>query len=434
MTRLQQAAAVVTGSLALAVAACTDVKPDPLTPTPPATPTPADTAPPAAVPEADLKALADGNNAFAIDLYKRVAAETDGDVVLSPLSIRTALTLTYAGARGRTAEEMREVLHFTLPDDRLHAATDATIRRLTGGPADAAGRTEIANALWLHDQSTLSKSFQALADRHYAAGLNRVDFRSPGVAVDRINSWVSNRTHGVIPDLVSEDDVTELTRLVLVNALYFKADWANPFPPEHTKDAPFHVEPGRTVPVRMMHGGFGLQFAETAGVRLLAMPYSRSGQAALVVLPTKDGGLGDVDRSLTPAVLAGWLSVIRDAEECHVEVKLPKFRAGGDKQVLAKHLIDAGMKTFGGSQADFSGFGLQERVVLSEVIHKAVIETDEVGTVAAAATAVVMEVPNSDTNREVRRVLFAADRPFLLLIYDSDSGLVEFICRVTMRA
>ena len=268
---MQRAAALLAGSLALATAACTDGKPDPITLTADAP------ASPAAVPDADLKALADGNNAFAVDLFKRVAAGTHRDVVFSPLSIRTVLALTYAGTRGRTAEEMREVLRFTLPNDRLHAATNATIRRLTGGPADAPGRTEIANALWLHDKSTISEAFQLLADRHYAAGLNRVDFRSPGSAIDQINRWVHDRTHGVIPDLVNEADVTESTRLVLVNAVYFKDDWAKPFQAEHTKDAPFHVGPGQTVPVRMMHASHELKYAEADGVRLLVMPYSRPG-------------------------------------------------------------------------------------------------------------------------------------------------------------
>lgn len=171
-----------------------------------------------------MKAVAEGNDAFAVDLFKRVAAGTDANVVLSPLSVRTCLAMAYAGARGETAAELRRGLHFDLPAGRLHAALSASVAALTR-PAAGPARTEVANAIWAHERSPVAGSFETLTRRHYGAGLKRVDFAEPGAAA-KINAWAADRTRGMIPSILDVGDLSESTRVVLANAVYFKADWA----------------------------------------------------------------------------------------------------------------------------------------------------------------------------------------------------------------
>ena len=188
---------------------------------------------------ADVRAVVEGNNRFALDLYARLREEQPGNLFFSPGSLSTALAMTYAGAGGQTAEQMAEVLHFRLPQDQLHPAFAALQQTWDADGKDAGYRLSVANRLWGQRDFDFRDDFLAVTREHYGAELARVDFaRQAEPARQRINAWVEEQTQGKIADLIPPGALDAMTRLVLTNAVYFKGDWAEPFRKEATQAGP----------------------------------------------------------------------------------------------------------------------------------------------------------------------------------------------------
>ncbi|MCI0702977.1 MAG: serpin family protein [Planctomycetia bacterium] len=402
--------------LALSVGAC--VAPVTPTPEPLPEPVPEPEEPPPSAPAEDLKALAEGNNAFAIDLYKKLAETEQGNIVISPYSIRTALGMTYAGARGQTAEEMKKVLHFTLPDEKLHSAFGATAHQLTGGK-DKPYKLNVANALWGQKGFPFRPEFLELNRKNYAGGFRQVDFAGdPEGSRQTINRWVEEKTQDKIKELLKQDAISPATRLVLTNAIYMNATWAVPFPKSLTKDENFEPAPGVAVKVPLMrhaHGEF--RISKTPDLHLLELPYHGE-LSMLVVLPVKRWGLRDVEKTLTAPMLRDLTINLRYGIQR--EVVLPRFTTRS-RFDLPDTLKALGMQQAFGA-ADFSGINPGGGLSIANVIHEGVIEVDEVGTVAAAATAV-------DISTSYTQFDFRADQPFMFLIVDRRTGAVLFLGR-----
>ncbi|MBN9518697.1 serpin family protein [bacterium] len=386
--------------------------------------------PPAApgVPDADLKSVVDGNNAFALDLYRGVSERAGGNVVLSPYSVASALAMTTAGARGKTAEEMAAALHVTLPPERFHPAQAALARALQTSGGGAA-ELRVANALWRQRGFAVRDDFLRLTRDHYGAGLREVDFvADPERARQAINAWVGEETRGKIPNLLTGRDVSADTRLVLTNAVYFKAAWHTSFPKDLTADDTFRVTPNRTVPVRMMNGTVFCRGREVGGVKVVALPYRGAGQSMVLVVPNNPDGLAAVERALSPDALRVWFA----AGLCEARLALPVFRAR-ERLPLGGVLGEMGMRLPFGIDPDFGGVAEADRLQLEAVVHEATIEVDETGAEAAAATAVVTRRPISAVKQPSRppALVVRADRPFLYLIRDNPTGAVLFVGRVT---
>src|SRR5512135_2412518 len=209
-----------------------------------------------------------GNNQFAIDIYARLRQQP-GNLFLSPYSLSTALAMTYAGARGETAEQMVKVLHFSVTPDRLHPAFEALIRRVNEGKGRPY-RLSVANALWGQEGDHFLPEFLRLLADRYGAGLRQVDFRSTEQARRTINAWVEEQTGGKIKDLLKPPLPTPDTSLVLTNAIYFKGDWASPFPKGATQDETFTVPEDQRVPVPMMHRTGDFNYLDGGGFQALA--------------------------------------------------------------------------------------------------------------------------------------------------------------------
>ncbi|MGL4419136.1 MAG: serpin family protein, partial [Gemmataceae bacterium] len=239
---------------------------------------------PPAVPEADLKAVAEGNNAFVFELYRKLAEDkaNAGNIVFSPYSIRTALAMTYAGAKGPTAAEMRDVLHFTLPDERLHTAIAGSAHAMTPVGANPAYRLSVANALWGQVGMPFVPEFLALTNRVYGGGFRELDFgRDPDAARKTINLWVSDKTERRIPELLQKGGIRANTVLVLTNAIYFQGEWETRFPTAATRDADFEVRPGERVRLPLMHAVGEFRYAVTPVLRAVELPY-RGGRLSMV--------------------------------------------------------------------------------------------------------------------------------------------------------
>ena len=381
---------------------------------------------PAAKAPTDPVTIARAGNEFTLKLYAKLAG-AKGNVFFSPSSIHTALAMTYAGAKGRTAEQMAETLALPRGDQaawtqhRLHKAYRGLLAQLRPGKAKGC-QLHVANALWGQKGYPWLKTFLSLTADNYGAGLREVDFKTAAEQARlTINKWVEDQTNEKIRELIGPGILKPLTRLVLTNAIYFKGDWASRFEPKATRDAPFKLSAGKTVKVPMMYqkGEFGY-FADRKAL-VLGMPYKGGELSMLVLLPAKFGKLAEFEKSLTAARIAGWSKSLRKQE---VRVYLPKFRLTSSFR-LDKALTDLGMRDAFTYKADFSGMNGRKDLFISAVLHKAFVDVNEEGTEAAGATAVVMEKKNGG-----RRLVFRADRPFLFLIRHNATGAILFMGRV----
>jgi len=365
--------------------------------------------------------VVDGNTVFAVDLYKYLA-KSPGNSFFSPLSISKACAMTYAGARGETADEMRRTLHFSLPDDRFHPVMGALLSEKQAD--DVPYRMSMADALWGQKDYPFSERFLAQVAEDYKGGLQLVDFAaSPEPARQAINKWAEDRTNGRIKNLLSADSVTPDTRLVLTNAVYFKGNWLRRFAKERTHDAPFHVSATetRSVPLMSQEGLFG--YSRDADCRVIELPYAGEAISMILILPEAVDGLSRIERDLT----ADWLKQLTGGlRQREVRVEIPRFRLTKTLE-LSKTLADLGMPRAFDMRADFSGMseGRGEPLHISQVRHKAFVDVNEEGTEAAAATAVVLET------KSARQETFRADHPFLFVIRDVRSGSILFLGRLS---
>jgi serpin B len=376
--------------------------------------------------KADGPALVKGNTQFACDLYAQLRA-SDGNVVYSPYSISTALAMTYAGARTKTAEQMAQVLHFTLPQERLHPAAGALIRDLSG---TAQGKKRnyqlyVANALWGQKDYGFLKDFVTLTRTCYDAGLTEVDFVSAREAARAtINNWVEKKTQNKIKELLKEGHLKPETRLVLTNAIYFKAEWEKKFIREVTRKAPFQVSAKQKVQAPLMAQRGQFAYLDGGTFQMLALPYAGKELSMLLLLPKKVDGLAALEKALTAENLDKWHKKLKATE---VEVFLPKFKVTGAFE-LKKVLKAMGMESpFSPMAADFSGMnGGSDPLFISEVVHQTFVDVNEEGTEAAGATAAVVAMGGIPP----KAVAFRADHPFVFLVRDNRSGSVLFVGRV----
>lgn len=373
----------------------------------------------------DIKAVAEANNRFALDLYPKLA-KGDENLFYSPSSISTALAMTYAGARGKTAEEMAKTLHLDLPPDRLHPAYADMIRDLNEAGKKGDFQLSVANRLWGQKGEPFLKEFLDFTERSYGAGLSEVDFvgNTEG-ARKTINDWVQKQTAEKIKELIKQGILNAATRLVLTNAIYMKAEWLVKFKKQDTSPAPFFAAGGRELQVPTMHQTSIFGYAELDNLQALELTYKGNRLSMIVLLPEQKNALAVLEKQLTHQNLYKWLAQLKPQK---VRVALPKFQATREFS-LAEVLQSLGMtRAFDGNQADFSGMNGRKNLFISAVVHKAFVAVDEEGTEAAAATAVVMNLTAAPMPERIPE--FRADHPFVFLIRDRASGAILFMGRM----
>jgi serpin B len=375
----------------------------------------------------DMDALVKGNAAFAFDLY-RVLKEKGGNMFLSPYSISLALAMTYAGAKGATESDMAKTLDFNLPQDRLHPAFNSLDQELSSRGKGAKGkdgkgfRLNIVNAIWGQKGYQFLAQYLDLLAQNYGAGLRTLDFQgAPDGSRQVINQWVSDQTESRIKDLIPQGAIDSLTRLVLTNAIYFNAAWANPFDKVGTQPGSFTLSNGSQVTVPMMHQSEGLSYATGEGFQAVELPYDGNELSMLVVLPDA-GKFEQVENGLSSDKMA---SLIGSFQRKQVALAMPQFKFESEFG-LNDALSKMGMAAAFTDQADFSGMTGKRDLYISDVIHKAFVAVDEAGTEAAAATAVVMRA----TAMPVSPIEVTLNRPFIFLIRDIKTGSVLFLGRI----
>lgn len=373
----------------------------------------------------EIASLVKANNHFALELWARAGA---GNLAISPVSISTALAMAWAGAKGGTAAEMRETMHLAGETDRL-VSQWARISYALQDPARPFV-LKMANRLFGDAHYRFDTIYFTITRKAFSAPLEIVDFRAdPEAAREKINTWIADQTERRLPDLLPPRSITADSRLVIVNAIAFLADWAAPFDPAQTFDADFHVGASRKLRVPTMHRRDRYKLAKADGATLLELAYQGGSAAMYVLLPDRLDGLAELERAL-PAKLAALQSKLADET---VLVSLPRFAiAPSDPLHLSRPLQELGMKqAFDRDLADFTGIANppspSDRLFLSDVLHAAFVRVDEKGTEAAAATAVAMP---GGKGVPPKAIPFTADHPFLFLIVDKGSGLILFIGRV----
>lgn len=380
---------------------------------------------------AELAARVVGDTGFAVDLFRAAAADGD-NTLLSPYSIAAALTMTYAGARGNTAAEMADVLNIDDPD-RVHTVRnelDLQINSIeaSGIPDDEREPFEIqiANSLWGQAGFPFLPEFLTVLAQNYDAGMNLVDFVAAAEAARAaINTWVEDNTAGRIVDLIPEGVINEMTRLVLVNAIWFKASWDEQFDPELTADAEFVTLAGAPVTVPFMHGDDVMPYSSGDGYAAVRIPYA--GDAAMTVILPDAGRFAEIVGRLSVDLLN---EIKTDASAKDVQLAMPKFEFRAEFS-LPDALESLGMiDAFDGGNADFSAIAdvADGNLFISDVIHQAFISVDETGTEAAAATAVVVGLTSAIGQEPVAMTL---DRPFLFIIEHGSTGEILFLGQVT---
>ncbi|HEY0720746.1 MAG TPA: serpin family protein, partial [Gammaproteobacteria bacterium] len=260
----------------------------------------------AALPPPDINGTVAGNNRFALDLYSKLR-DTKGNLFFSPYSISTAMAMCYGGARGDTAEEMAKVLHFTRSAQPHPAFTELTAR-LEALQRNGQVQLHMANSLWPRQGYPLLVEYLTLSKHHYAASITPLDFANTAEASQTINRWVENNTEQKIRDMVRPGDLDPKAALVLVNAIYFKGNWASRFDPRRTQRAKFSLPGNTTTLAPMLYQKGRFRYAQLEGVQLLELPYAGNGLSMVVILPTTRGKLARIEDSLTPSTLDGWLS------------------------------------------------------------------------------------------------------------------------------
>ncbi|MGD8396729.1 MAG: serpin family protein [Candidatus Eiseniibacteriota bacterium] len=368
----------------------------------------------------------EGLTSFAFELYDQLRGQ-DGNLFLSPYSITSAASMVYAGARGETEEQMAAVLGFGTDQAAHHASLSALQDAL--GRAQESGEVELsqANGLWIQDGLELEAPFLHTMQERYAAGPVRVDFRSAPEAVrSRINAWVEEQTRERIRDLMPPGVIDGGTRMVLVNAIYFKGGWRSTFSEHATREQPFHLLDGSTVPAPLMTQTGAFAHCTADGLQILELPYMGDDLVMTVLLPEANDGLPELEARLAPDRLEEWLDRLRVAE---VRVVFPRFEMTS-KFRLGETLAAMGMPLAFSDEADFTGITDQERLRIQAVVHKAFVQVNEEGTEAAAATGIGM----APTSVRPEPVVFRADHPFVFLIRHPATGTILFMGRLVAPA
>jgi len=373
--------------------------------------------------------LVEGNSDFSFELYQALKGK-EGNIFYSPYSISLALAMTYAGARGETAQQIADTLHFLLGQDKLHPAFNWLDAELASRGKDAqvkdgeGFKLNIVNAIWGQKDYKFLPAFLDILAENYGAGLRILDFTTEAERSRlAINKWVSDQTEGHIKDLIPPGVINELTRFVLTNAIYFNAAWEHPFDKKMTANGPFYLIDGGQVTVPMMEQAESFGYTEGEGYQAVELPYDGDELSMVILLP----GSGKFEAFEEGLQAQQVYDIISDLQLTDVMLTMPKFEFDSEFS-LNDILAGMGMPdAFSLYEADFSGMTGSTDLFIWGVVHKAFVAVDEAGTEAAAATAVI-GAPSAGPPESPVQVTI--DHPFIFLIRDIETGTIIFVGRV----
>ena len=363
-------------------------------------------------------------NGFAVDMYQNLSTK-EGNIFFSPASISIALAMTWTGAGGATADEMASVLHLTADRNKVLSDHYKLLAGLAG--SDSTYTLKAANRIWGAQSFSFKPAFNSDIQTYFSGDAKEMDFvGQPNNERLTINQWVADQTDDKIRNLLPAGSITQDTRLVLTNAVYFLGDWVYPFAANLTRDEDFHTADSATVKTPTMKLKKDLLYYSDDSLAIVALPYEGHDLEFLVILPNDKNGLSKIEASLSTASLQKNIAAMRSQK---MNVWLPKLDLSQSFK-LNTTLDQMGMKRpFSPQSADFSGISEQRNLFISSVVHKSFLKVDEKGTEAAAATGVSIAVTSMPTPSKPP-IAFIADHPFLFLIREKDTGLILFMGRL----
>lgn len=373
------------------------------------------------VTEETVQTLAQSNNQFALELYD-VLADAEGNLFFSPYSISSAFTMAYAGAAGETADQMAKTLHHQLSGPTLYRSYAALDRDLKTTASESV-KLHIANRLWGQTGYNFIPHYLEVTRQYFGAELKTLDFKQQTEqARITINQWIEDQTAEKITNLMPPGSLTEDTRLVLTNAIYFKANWAEQFAPDQTNDAPFYLPSDEPTTVPMMFQEHRYPYLNLPELQVLELPYAGRELVMTVLLPSREAGLATLEAKMTDAWLRDLFDALRPTK---VQIWLPRFKME-TKYDLAPPMQQLEMRLPFSDKANFSGMNGERNLFLSAAVHKAYVDVNEEGTEAAAATGISVGI----TAVQLDPIQFRADHPFVFLIRHRPSGAILFIGRL----
>lgn len=373
----------------------------------------------------DVAKLAASQNNFTRDLYLKLAKTNSGNIFISPFSIMTALGMTHSGTAGNTEKEVQSVMHLSQDKEAIHNAFQDIITDLKDESTDYELRT--SNMAYVSDKMTVLSDFSNTLREKYLSSSNTVNFADSERVRKEINTAVEKETNSRIKDLIPSGMLNDLTKMVLVNAVYFKGLWEHQFEESATYDQEFWLSESKSTNVPMMHvtKQFRIQHNKDLGAMLLAMDYKGSRMSMVFVLPDKRDGLVEVEAKLATTDLN---NIDKKLQRVKVEVCIPKFKLE-ESLDLVDHLKEMGMRDlFDIKSCNLSGITGSNDLFVSNVVHKAFLEVNEQGCEAAAATGVVI----MKRSLPMPPPRFIADHPFLFFIRDQQTGLILFSGRFVL--
>lgn len=367
------------------------------------------------------KDVVDSANMFAFDLFLPIVAEKKGaeNIMISPFSITSALSMVLNGASGETYDA---VLHTLRYDSKTLQEINETYLKLMEDmiPVDPRVTMEIANSVWVEKRLTVKQTYIDALKTWYMAEARDIDVSDPG-AVDMVNGWIEDKTHDKIQDMV--DQLSPDLAMLLINAIYFNGKWRHEFDTENTQNKPFYLTPGNPVQVPMMYQKEKFAVTSTGEAILIELPYGQGNYSMVVMLPGEDISLASATATINPQAWAEWMQRL-SGSTAEVHLSMPKFEYEY-KRELNDDLAALGMGVaFDPFNADFSNISDQE-IFISRVLHQTFIKTDEEGTEAAAATVVEIGFTSMPTTTVVD-----INRPFLYFIRETTTGTIVFMGQV----
>lgn len=368
------------------------------------------------------------NTAFGIDLYQHLETGND-NLIFSPYSITACLSMVYLGAREVTAVQMHDTLRFTLPQKDIPNAYDRLNESLTEhSSSEKDYQLFVANGVWVDSSTKVLPDYNKVLQKDFGAKIEKADFKTDSAGeVKKINALVAEQTKDKIQDLLTTNDITSSTRLLLANAVYFKGSWVSPFHPRDTSIQNFYPESGGMIPVEMMKQTSSFLYYENSLFQLISMPFTKDRDNPNTILcgfilPKSFQQLSDINEHLTEETLTRWLEV---SSRETVQVSVPKFTVNF-KTELNNPLMQLGMINPFTFRADFSGINGLLDLYLSKVVHQAFFDLNENGVEATAATAAVINMKSIAYDPHLQKV-FTADRPFIFFLYDQENKTVLFL-------
>jgi len=370
------------------------------------------------------KGVIDSANRFAFDLFKPALAAANGteNIMISPFSITSALSMTLNGATGETFNAMRKTLG--LEQKTLEQINNTYLKLMTEMvPVDKRVVVEIANSVWVEKRLIVKQPFITELQKSYKAEARDIDVTNPD-AVNIVNGWIAEKTHDKITDMLDKLDPD--LAMLLINAVYFNGKWRYRFDKAETREEPFYSTPSVSKTVPMMHQTENLKAVKSNNLTIAEIPYGQGNYTMVVVLPDENVTTSDVANALTPSMWQEWMGLL--AENTHkVDLSIPRFKYMY-KRLLNDDLIGLGM---GIAFSDFANFDniSDQGLKISRVLHQTFIDTNEEGTEAAAATVVEIVLTSASPTPLVVKIIL--DHPFLYFIRETSTGAVLFMGRVS---